>query len=129
MSSALLIGYRSRAVRALRDPRSVTRLLAEADQLVRQPDHLGSRLADVRDTAAILIEMVQARLAGRYQRLSTRSVALIAAGLIYFVVPSDSIPDVLPVVGLLDDVTVLGWVGSAVAREIEHYKAWRHSGA
>ena len=127
MSGALLSVYRGRAVRILRDPRSLAVLLAEADGLVRQPGRASARLAEARDGAVLLIEMVRARLAGRYRELSVRNLALITAGLVYLVVPTDSIPDVLPVVGLVDDVTVLGWVMSAVAQEIDQYRSWRRS--
>lgn len=49
---------------------------------------------------------------------------LIIAGLGYFILPLDLVPDVLPIVGLADDLSVLGMVISAVSAYLkdEHLK-------
>ncbi len=47
---------------------------------------------------------------------------LIAAGLFYFVTPVDVIPDVIPIIGLLDDIGVLSMVASYMITELEDYR-------
>lgn len=49
------------------------------------------------------------------------SKAIIVAGLLYFVSPLDLLPDVVPVIGLLDDATMLSIVVSAMSGELERY--------
>lgn len=49
------------------------------------------------------------------------SKAIIVAGLLYFVSPLDLLPDVIPLIGLLDDATMLSIVVSAMSGELERY--------
>ncbi len=49
------------------------------------------------------------------------SKAIVVAGLLYFVSPLDLLPDVIPVIGLLDDATMLSIVISAVSGELDRY--------
>lgn len=46
------------------------------------------------------------------------------AGLAYFICPVDLIPDIVPGLGYLDDLAVVGWVCTQVAGEIDGYRKW-----
>jgi uncharacterized membrane protein YkvA (DUF1232 family) len=57
---------------------------------------------------------------------ATRS--LILGALLYFLIPADAVPDVLPGVGYVDDGVVLGAVIRQLNREIDRYlKHSRHT--
>ncbi|MDD3536919.1 MAG: YkvA family protein [Eubacteriales bacterium] len=47
------------------------------------------------------------------------------AGLLYFVSPIDLIPDVIPGLGLTDDVVILGLIIRQVSSDLDKYKAWK----
>ena len=51
------------------------------------------------------------------------SRAKILGALVYFLLPSDLVPDLLPLVGLADDTMVVGIVIKRLAHEIERYRA------
>ena len=51
---------------------------------------------------------------------------LVGAGLLYFVVPTDLLPDVIPGIGFVDDGIVLSTLWSTVQSEIERYVAFLH---
>jgi uncharacterized membrane protein YkvA (DUF1232 family) len=56
----------------------------------------------------------------------------LAAALAYFILPLDAIPDILPIIGMSDDVTVLSAALAAVSTHIttEHQEkahAWLHA--
>lgn len=55
--------------------------------------------------------------------LSWASRGMILAALLYFVMPIDATPDVLPLVGYLDDSVVVGMVIKRLASEIDRYKS------
>jgi uncharacterized membrane protein YkvA (DUF1232 family) len=61
---------------------------------------------------------------GEY-RLHPTSLVVIAGGLLYFVVPVDLIPDVLPIIGLVDDLAVLSTVINSMQTELDAYRRWK----
>ena len=52
-------------------------------------------------------------------------IAGIVFAFIYLLSPLDVIPDVIPVLGFTDDVSVFGLVLAGFAKEIQDYKEWR----
>lgn len=124
VTGAPLSGYRGRVVRALGDPRAAKALLAEVERWLRGGGP-GGRLVELRETAMLFVEMIRARVSGRYTGLPARSLVLMGAALVYLIAPVDSVPDVVPVVGLADDVAVLGWVAASLSAELTRYRTWR----
>jgi len=64
------------------------------------------------------------RAFGRYlmdSRVAWYRRSVVAAALIYFLVPLDTIPDFAPLVGFLDDLGVITWTLRFVGKEIEAY--------
>ena len=51
--------------------------------------------------------------------------AWIIAALAYFISPIDAIPDVIPVLGYVDDAALVGWVIYELADEVAAYRRWR----
>ncbi len=76
-----------------------------------------------------LIRMLRAWAAGTYRQVPKRSAVFGLAALIYFVSPIDAIADFIPVIGLLDDVTVLAFVLNAIAHDLDDFRAWEESSA
>lgn len=125
--SALILDYRKRAVRMLRDPRALRTMLTETERLLRRPGHLDARWRALRESAGLLVDMLRSKIAGDYRDLSAGSLVLITAGLVYLAVPVDSVPDAIPVVGLLDDAMVLCWVATMLRDEIANFRVWRET--
>lgn len=78
---------------------------------------------------ATLMRMVRAHLRGDYQTIPWRSLLLVIAALIYFVSPFDFIPDLLPVVGLTDDVALVLWIVKSLQEDIQRFREWELSSA
>lgn len=72
-------------------------------------------------------ELVRDSLSGRYTELSKGDLALMVAALGYLVLTVDIVPDFIPVVGLLDDCAVLGWVFTRFRDELARYEAFREA--
>ena len=62
---------------------------------------------------------------GVYTDIPKKSIIMIITGLIYFLLPVDLIGDIIPVIGFVDDVTVLGFVIRQVDKDLEKYKEWK----
>lgn len=67
--------------------------------------------------------------AGKYKEVPWKLIAGLVFAFIYLLSPLDVIPDVIPVVGFTDDVSVFGLVLTGFAKEIQDYKDWRDSKA
>lgn len=53
------------------------------------------------------------------------TLGTIGGGLLYFIVPTDLIPDFLPFVGFLDDLAVLTMIVNSLQTELLAFRRWR----
>ena len=61
---------------------------------------------------------------GRY-KLHPVNLGIIGGGLIYFIIPMDFMPDIIPFIGYIDDVTVLTTIINALREELVKYRDWK----
>lgn len=90
----------------------------ETDKLVRQVNERAARNRGMRSFAKRL------RALGNYlfdSDVKWYKKAVVAAALIYFITPVDSIPDFVPFAGFLDDIGVIAWTVRFLGKEIEGY--------
>lgn len=80
--------------------------------------------AEVKFQIDIFIRMIKAHLSKRYSGLSRRSLGLTVLGLFYFVLPTDLVPDFIPFVGYVDDITVLLAIFKSIQSDIEKFLDW-----
>lgn len=85
-----------------------------------------SMFKSLKDTVNTTAEMLRDVVKGQY-KVQWSTVAILTAALFYVLSPVDLIPDVLPVVGLVDDAAVITWTQSALRDEFQQYKKWRSS--
>lgn len=58
-------------------------------------------------------------------KLSPIIFGVIAGGLLYFINPFDFIPDILPIIGYIDDMAVITIIIKSLHNEIESYQEWK----
>jgi uncharacterized membrane protein YkvA (DUF1232 family) len=59
-----------------------------------------------------------------YRRVSWPPLLLIVGAVLYFVVPTDLVPDVLGAIGFVDDVSVITTVVQRVRGELDRFRRW-----
>lgn len=64
----------------------------------------------------------------RYKDYSLFTILLSIATIGYVLFPLDFIPDILPMIGIVDDLTILTWALSCLGDELRRYKEWKESG-
>ena len=74
----------------------------------------------------LLADMLGDAGKGKY-RLSRSTVATTTFALIYFLLPLDAIIDYIPLLGYLDDATVVAIVMKVIKGEINNYISWKKS--
>ncbi|MFY9943909.1 MAG: DnaJ domain-containing protein [Desulfobacterales bacterium] len=93
---------------------------AFARKMERAAPVFGKVRAAVNDLYALFRDAV----AGRY-RLDGITLGVIAAGLSYFFIPTDLVPDFIPLLGFVDDLAVLTTIINALQGELAAYRGWR----
>ena len=71
-----------------------------------------------------LCSMVHDYATGAYREVPLATIIGILATLIYFVSPVDLIPDTIPVIGYLDDITAIQLLLQTIHYDIERYYMW-----
>ncbi len=77
-------------------------------------------LESVRDLYSLFSDAVK----GKY-KLHPVTLGIIGGGLLYFIIPIDFIPDIIPFVGFLDDVAVLTTIINSLQGELMAYRNWK----
>ncbi len=75
------------------------------------------------ESLQILLRLLRAQLAGRFCA-PAGSILMAAAAVIYFVSPFDLVPDSIPVLGLIDDASVITSVAKANLTLISNFRKW-----
>jgi uncharacterized membrane protein YkvA (DUF1232 family) len=75
----------------------------------------------------LLVRLLRAWKDGSYRGLSVRTLATLAAGLLYVLSPVDLVPDFIPGIGMIDDVVVLALLLHALAQDLAAFRAWEQT--
>tara|TARA_B100000809_G_scaffold24373_2_gene21317 strand:- start:8398 stop:8655 length:258 start_codon:yes stop_codon:yes gene_type:complete len=62
---------------------------------------------------------------GEYDGVSRQTIVAVTAALLYFVMPLDVIPDFLIGWGFIDDASVVGYVMTMLAAEMDAFRRWQ----
>jgi len=79
---------------------------------------------EFRSKSNILIRMVKSHVTGEYKAFSPSSLILVVFALIYFITPTDAIPDFIPAIGFTDDASVLFMIYRKLNKDIERFLTW-----
>ena len=75
----------------------------------------------------VVFRMLKAHYNKEYKGISSRTLGLLVLGLLYFVLPVDFIPDFIPVVGYIDDLTVILAIFKSLNTDIEKFLEWERT--
>ena len=84
------------------------------------------KLYKLKEQIETLINMIKDYANGNYKDIPWKAISAISAALLYLLLPTDIVPDFLPVVGLLDDAFIIGLCIKLFNDEIEKYKSWKN---
>ncbi len=70
------------------------------------------------------IRMIKAYISGEYKEVPWKSMLMLVAGIIYFIMPLDLIPDFIPITGFIDDLSILIWIYRTIKLDIEAFEVW-----
>nr|WP_293837337.1 YkvA family protein [uncultured Arsenicibacter sp.] len=127
LSSIFFRQANSKAVRYARNSTSLLNLIREA--LQKSGGLTGEKMQVFREHIGLLSRMLKSYASGQYREIPWKTLIRVIAVLIYFVSPIDFIPDLLPVIGITDDIALVVWLISAIRDDIEKFRAWESTQA
>jgi len=77
--------------------------------------------------AQLLISVVKDYWSGKYRQVPYGTIAAIVFTLIYVFNPLDLVPDVLPIIGQVDDAAVMAACLILVEQDLHKYKDWEQA--
>jgi uncharacterized membrane protein YkvA (DUF1232 family) len=113
-----------KAARLLGKPGKIGLLLHDAYQKLTTADSGKSGLVQVKELMFTLIRLVRNFISGRYRQISTKTIVIGVATLLYFLMPFDLVPDFIPALGLMDDLSLMAWFIRAFQGELVKYQEW-----
>lgn len=75
----------------------------------------------------LFLPMTRDVLLRRYRPVPWGAFLWMLVALSYLILPLDLIPDVLLLLGLVDDVVIVGWLLTRVDRHLAGYRVWREN--
>ena len=91
-------------------------------KLIRLTPKLTELPALVRTAPAMFRDL----FARRYRQIPAATIVGGILGLAYLINPFDFIPDILPIVGLVDDTLILGIFLTLLGRDVKKYLLWKN---
>ena len=114
----------SEAQEVIADPSKVDEILMQLEEKLKQVPAIGNTLADL----PLMIAMVKAWITKKYTQVSPKVIACLVGSFIYLINKKDLIPDSIPVVGIADDLAVLGLALKLSEPELKAFAEWRAGG-
>ncbi|MBC6401919.1 MAG: DUF1232 domain-containing protein [Ekhidna sp.] len=115
------------AKKTVRDRKKLLDMLAKTMQKMKGLTAGSSEWKTLRSKVNTLTDMVQYHASGKYRAFSSASLLLIVFALLYFITPTDAIPDFIPALGFTDDASVLYLIYSKLNKDIERFLQWKET--
>ena len=104
--------------------KDIQKVISRSEELQRKFRARGPLARFVED-GKLLLAIVKDYWAGAYRQIPYGVIASSVFTLIYVLNPFDMVPDVLPLIGQLDDVAVMGACLILFEQDLHKYKDWK----
>ena len=111
----------------LQDPERLRNLVDRSVKKIKDLRNNSDEMQEFQRYVGTLNRMIKAYSSKEYQKTPWKTLLLAVAGIIYFVSPLDLIPDFIPVLGYLDDISVLLWIANSAKSDLEDFEEWEET--
>ena len=117
----LLENSAAQAESILNDPSKVDEVLFQLENKLKEVPAIGETLSEL----PLMAAMVKGYVTKEYSRVSPKVIALLLGSFIYLIKKNDLISDKIPVLGIADDLAVLGLALKLSEKELNEFSEWR----
>lgn len=104
--------------------KDIDKVVAKSEE-IKKKFRLGGPLQRFIADGQLLIAMVRDYWARRYRKVPVGVIGAAAFTLLYVLNPLDLLPDVIPLVGQIDDAAVVAGCLMLIEHDLRSYQAWR----
>ena len=119
----LLNGGISEAEDIIRNPSRVDEILVDLEEKLKAVPAIGQTLSNL----PLMIAMIKAWITKEYTVVSPQVIATLVAAVVYLLKKKDLISDNIPLIGIADDLAVLGLALKLSEPELNAFAEWRAS--
>ena len=116
--------YKAKAKRLLEDESKLRSLIDVAGDKITAIVSNSAKMKEFTEQVRLAIRMIRAYISGEYRELPWRTLLILVAGILYFVTPLDLIPDFIPALGFVDDISVIFWIFKSFSDDLDRYREW-----
>ncbi len=113
-----------RAIKLLGSPFRVITILNETATKLADEESKDNKFKQLFEVALTLVRLVRSYASGEYRDIKNSTIISGLAILLYILSPIDLIPDFIPVVGFLDDLSLVSWFIEKFPGEIIRFREW-----
>lgn len=117
---AILDNATAEATDFINNPERLDSLLDQLEEKLKTIPAIGETVSEL----PVMISMVKSWIKKEYE-VSPKVIAVMVGAFLYLIKRYDLIPDNIPVVGIADDVAVLGLALKVCEKDIQEYKAFK----
>jgi uncharacterized membrane protein YkvA (DUF1232 family) len=118
-----------RATKLLGRPFKVVTILNETANKLAVQGSKDSKFQQLFDVALTLVRLVRRYVSGEYRDIPTSTIVSGLGVLLYVLSPIDVVPDFIPVLGFLDDLSLISWFVGKFQAEISRFRDWEKTAA
>lgn len=100
---------------------ALEQLFSRKGRVSRTMKQVPQNMHRVANQTRLVLELIDDFQTGTYREIPWRSIALLSFSLLYAISPADLVPDALPLVGQLDDLSVIALATRATNRDLRAY--------
>jgi uncharacterized membrane protein YkvA (DUF1232 family) len=124
--NAIFSVFVSRATKLLGKPFKIVTILNEVATKLADGDSKDNKFKQLFDVALTVVRMVRSYVTGEYREIQSSTVISGLAVLLYVLIPIDLVPDFIPVLGFLDDLSLVSWFVGKFQGEIVRFRDWEN---
>ncbi|WP_456275764.1 YkvA family protein [Bacillus sp. AK128] len=114
--------YKVKASQYIKDRQKAKELIKEATKKTKSDV---GRVESFRNQLLLLVDAFDDWVSGRYREVPYKTLTLIVIGILYFVIPTDFIPDIFIGAGYIDDAAMIAFIFRQIEQDLHKYKIWK----
>lgn len=105
----------------LQDESKFDGFMIDVEDKLKTVPKVGGKLAKI----PTFLSLLKCYITKQYTKVPTATIIAVTSALLYFLVPSDLLPDFIPLIGYVDDASVISVCMTLISHDLKKFTKWR----